>query len=49
MKCSGLWAQLLANAIGVPMATRHGGALGTARHARFRALYRAVEGLFPVG
>lgn len=86
---SGLWAQLLADAIGVPMVTRHGGEAGgalgaarlawladggtldqvcpapeiaatfspdpaetarlAARHARFRALYRAVEGLFPVG
>lgn len=85
---SGLWAQLLADAIGVPMVTRHGGEAGgalgaarlawladggtldevcpapeiaatfspdpaetarlAARHARFRALYRAVEGLFPV-
>ena len=86
---SGLWAQLLADAIGVPMVTRHGGEAGgalgaarlawladggtldqvcpapeiaatfspdpaetarlAARHVRFRALYRAVEGLFPVG
>lgn len=86
---SGLWAQLLADAIGVPMVTRHGGEAGgalgaarlawladggtldqvcpapeiaatfspdpaetarlAARHARFRALYRAVAGLFPVG
>lgn len=67
---SGLWAQLLADAIGVPMVTRHGGTLDqvcpapeiaatfspdpaetarlAARHARFRALYRAVAGLFPV-
>lgn len=85
---SSLWAQLLADAIGVPMVTRHGGeasgALGAARlawladggtldqvcpapeiaatfspdpaetarlaarHVRFRALYRAVAGLFPV-
>ena len=85
---SSLWAQLLADAIGVPMVTRHGGEAGgalgaarlawladggtldqvcpapeiaatfspdpaetarlAARHARFRALYRAVEGLFPV-
>ncbi|NRT54500.1 xylulokinase [Sphaerotilus uruguayifluvii] len=85
---SGLWAQLLADAIGVPMVTRHGGEAGgalgaarlawladggtldevcpapeiaatfqpdpaetarlAARHARFRALYRAVAGLFPV-
>ena len=86
---SGLWAQLLADAIGVPMVTRHGGEAGgalgaarlawladggaldavcpapeiaatfspdpaetarlAARHVRFRALYRAVAGLFPVG
>ena len=86
---SGLWAQLLADAIGVPMVTRHGGEAGgalgaarlawladggtldqvcpapeiaatfspdpaetarlAARHARFRALYRAVAGLFPAG
>lgn len=86
---SGLWAQLLADAIGVPMVTRHGGEAGgalgaarlawladggtldqvcpapeiaatfspdpaetarlAARHVRFRALYRAVEGLFPAG
>jgi len=86
---SSLWAQLLADAIGVPMVTRHGGEAGgalgaarlawladggtldqvcpapeiaatfspdpaetarlAARHARFRALYRAVEGLFPAG
>lgn len=86
---SSLWAQLLADAIGVPMVTRHGGEAGgalgaarlawladggtldqvcpapeiaatfspdpaetarlAARHARFRALYRAVAGLFPVG
>ena len=85
---SSLWAQLLADAIGVPMVTRRGGEAGgalgaarlawladggtldevcpapeiaatfqpdpaetarlAARHARFRALYRAVEGLFPV-
>ncbi|GKQ58626.1 xylulokinase [Sphaerotilus sulfidivorans] len=86
---SGLWAQLLADAIGVPMVTRHGGEAGgalgaarlawladggtldqvcpapeiaatfspdpaetarlAARHVRFRALYRAVAGLFPAG